>query len=136
VLIDVNGDGLNLTSAQEGVMFAPDSSGQLLRTAWATAHSDDAFLVLDRNGNAMIDDGTERNRLAAPRRNPRRPQANSSTVFWRAPFMTSPNTAETMTSGLMPETRFLPGSNCGKTTITTAFPKRTNYNLYLCRRFG
>jgi hypothetical protein len=58
-VIDVNGNRFDLTNAPDGVMFAPDSSGQLLRTAWTAADSDDAFLVLDRNGNAMIDDGTE-----------------------------------------------------------------------------
>lgn len=66
MLIDVNGNGFNLTNAQEGVVFAPDGSGQLLRTAWTAAHSDDAFLVLDRNGNAMIDDGTELFGSASP----------------------------------------------------------------------
>jgi len=66
VVIDVNGNGFNLTNAHDGVMFAPDSSSQLLRTAWTAPHSDDAFLVMDRNGNAMIDDGTELFGSASP----------------------------------------------------------------------
>jgi hypothetical protein len=66
VVIDLDGNGFNLTNASEGVLFAPDSSGQLLRTGWTAAHSDDAFLVLDRNGNALIDDGTELFGSASP----------------------------------------------------------------------
>lgn len=66
VLIDIDGNGFNLTNAQNGVMFAPDSSGQQIRTAWTSANSDDAFLVLDRNGNGQIDDGTELFGCASP----------------------------------------------------------------------
>lgn len=59
ILIDINGDGFNLTNGIDGVDFDITASGQLMRIAWTTPGSDDVWLVLDRNGNGMIDDGTE-----------------------------------------------------------------------------
>lgn len=58
IIIDVTGDGFQLTSAASGVSFnftvrAP------IQMVWTAAQSDDAFLVLDRNHNGTIDDGTE-----------------------------------------------------------------------------
>jgi hypothetical protein len=58
IVIDVDGNGFNLTNATNGVSFN-DGNGTLLRTAWTAANSDDSWLVLDRNGNGAIDDGTE-----------------------------------------------------------------------------
>lgn len=59
VIIDVAGNGFNLTDAQGGVDFDITASDNLMRVAWSSANSDDAWLVLDRNGNGLIDDGAE-----------------------------------------------------------------------------
>ena len=61
IIIDMNGDGVNATKLAAGIhkaiYFDLDGNGFAEKTAWVDAY--DALLVLDKNGNGKIDNGTE-----------------------------------------------------------------------------
>ncbi|MBT9445605.1 MAG: cadherin domain-containing protein [Hyphomonadaceae bacterium] len=58
VVLDLDGDGLELVSFQTStIAFDMDGDGVDDATGWVGA--DDGLLVFDRNGNGLIDDGSE-----------------------------------------------------------------------------
>jgi hypothetical protein len=58
IVIDVDGDGFDLTDGAGGVPFTVRGTYSTF-TAWTAGNSDDAWLVLDRNGNGKIDNMEE-----------------------------------------------------------------------------
>lgn len=60
ILIDVDGSGFQLTSAKDdGVWFDFFGTGTTINFSWTAPGSTNAWLVLDRDGNGLIEDGTE-----------------------------------------------------------------------------
>jgi hypothetical protein len=59
ILIDVSGNGFNLTNGLNGVNFDINGDGRVDHPSWTTRNSDNAWLALDRNGNGIIDSGKE-----------------------------------------------------------------------------
>src|SRR5215831_18223450 len=59
ILLDIAGDGFRLTSLEDGIEVATRAGYQRTERAWTEANSDDAWLVLDRNGDGVINDLSE-----------------------------------------------------------------------------
>jgi hypothetical protein len=59
IIIDLDGDGLTLTSARNGVLFDLLANGEAVDVAWTAAGSQEAFLALDRDGDGLISSGSE-----------------------------------------------------------------------------
>jgi Ca2+-binding RTX toxin-like protein len=58
LILDLNGDGLQLTEATGSQYFDFNNNGVKTATAW-TQGNDDAFLAFDFNNNRQIDNGSE-----------------------------------------------------------------------------
>ncbi len=59
IILDAARDGYHLTGVDDGVRFDLNADGVPEQVSWTRAESDDAFLVMDRNGNGTIDSGAE-----------------------------------------------------------------------------
>jgi hypothetical protein len=59
ILIDTDGSGFHLTSAENGVLFDFFATGTPIKISWTAANSTNGWLALDRNGDAKIDSAKE-----------------------------------------------------------------------------
>lgn len=59
LVFDTSGKGFKLTDADRGVYFDINADGQQDAISWTDPTRDVAFLVFDRNGNGLVDDGEE-----------------------------------------------------------------------------
>lgn len=57
IVLDLDGDGVELTSAEDGVRFDHNADGTSEKAGWVGA--DDGLLVLDVDGSGRIENGTE-----------------------------------------------------------------------------
>jgi hypothetical protein len=59
IIIDTEGEGFHLTSADDGVTFDIRGNGQPTRISWTAPGYHNAFLALDRDGSGAITSGKE-----------------------------------------------------------------------------
>ena len=57
LVLDLDGDGIETTSLNDGSYFDHDANGFAEKTGWVA--SDDGLLVMDRNGDRIVNDGKE-----------------------------------------------------------------------------
>jgi trimeric autotransporter adhesin len=59
IVIDTHKDGIQLGPAGRTVLFDVNADGAADKVQWVRPRGDEAFLVLDRNRNGIVDDGSE-----------------------------------------------------------------------------
>lgn len=59
ILLDLDHNGYHLTGLDQPIWFDIDADGILEPMGWTSGDQMDGFLVLDRNGNGFVDDGSE-----------------------------------------------------------------------------
>jgi hypothetical protein len=59
IIVDIGRDGIDLGAAGVGVYFDVDNNGRLNHVQWVKPGGDEAFLALDRDGNGVVDNGSE-----------------------------------------------------------------------------
>ena len=59
IIISLEDSRLRLTDLESGVAFDLNADGRKERMSWTAQGAEEAFLVIDRNQNGQIDDGTE-----------------------------------------------------------------------------
>jgi hypothetical protein len=74
IILSLSNNDVRLTDVPDGVKFDLDADGVLDSIAWTERDAADGFLVLDRNHNGKIDDGTELFGDATPQ--PKSPHPN------------------------------------------------------------
>jgi len=59
IVVDLGKNGIELGAAGAGVHFDVNNDGLFEHLQWVRPGGDEAFLVLDRNGNGLVDNGGE-----------------------------------------------------------------------------
>jgi Ca2+-binding RTX toxin-like protein len=57
LVLDLDGNGIQFMSKDEGVMFDMNNDGVLDKTSWVAGH--DGFLAIDRNGDGVVNNQSE-----------------------------------------------------------------------------
>ncbi|MEK2481579.1 hypothetical protein AAAB32_10030, partial [Lactobacillus acidophilus] len=57
IVLDLDGNGVTTVSSSAGVMFDLNATGNASRVGWASAQ--DGLLVMDVNGDGIINNGSE-----------------------------------------------------------------------------
>ncbi|MEX2961551.1 hypothetical protein [Microbulbifer sp. TYP-18] len=59
IVIDLGADGIEFAAPGKGVRFDISANGRPAHIQWVMAGGNEAFVVLDRNDNGIVDDGSE-----------------------------------------------------------------------------